>query len=151
MKALVVYYSRTGVTRKVGQAIAQVLSADLEELIDTKNRKGPIGFVVAGKDAATKQLVPIEPPQKNPADYDLVVVGTPVWAGTMSTAVRTYLSDRGKDIQKAAVFCTTHSSGIDKTLAEMAELIGGQTVAKRRSRRWGSARNTSRRTSTRRI
>ena len=130
MKILVVYYSRTGVTRKVARAVAESLAADSEELIDTKNRSGPIGFAVAAKDAALKKTVPIQPPQKVPGDYDLVVIGTPVWADTISTAVRAYLGDHGGDIRKAAVFCTTHTSGIEKATGAMEAMIGGEVLAR---------------------
>ncbi|MCD4824110.1 MAG: hypothetical protein K8S55_05845 [Phycisphaerae bacterium] len=129
MKILVVYYSRTGVTRKVASSIAQTLNADIEELIDTKKRAGPLGFAVAVKDAALKKIVPITPPQKNPGDYDLVIIGTPVWADTMCTAVRAYLTDCGKDIKQAASFCTTHTSGIEQANRQIADIIAGKTIA----------------------
>jgi flavodoxin len=129
MKTLVAYYSRTGITQKVALAVAKALSADVEELIDTKNRKGTLGFIVAGKDAATKKLVPIQPPQRHPGEYDLVILGTPVWANTMSSAVRMYLTDFGKDIRRAGFFCTTHSSGIESTWSQMEELLGKPPVA----------------------
>jgi flavodoxin len=129
MKTLVVYYSRSGVTRKVAQAVALDLDAEIEELIDTKDRGGPIGFAVAAKDAALKKLVPIAPTKTNPADFDLVVLGTPVWANTMSSAMRSYLTECGKDIRRAGFFCTTHSSGIESTIFDMKYLAAGETVA----------------------
>ncbi|MDY6913044.1 MAG: flavodoxin [Planctomycetota bacterium] len=129
MKTLVVYYSRTGVTRKVAEALAEALGADIEQLIDTKKRGGALGFAVAVKDAAMKKLIPIAAPQKDPADYELVVVGTPVWADTICSAVRMYLTDYGKEIKRGAFFCTTHTSGIEKTLAAMQELAGCETAA----------------------
>lgn len=129
MKTLVVYYSRTGVTRKAAKTLAGALQADVEELIDTKSRKGPIGFAGGVKDALMKKAVPIQPPQTNPADYGLVVIGTPVWANTMSSAVRAYLSEYAKNIKKAAVFCTTGSSGIEKTNADIADMLAGDTIA----------------------
>lgn len=129
MKCLVVYYSRTGITRGVARAVAEALDAEVEELIDTKKRAGPLGFAVACKDAAMKKLVPIEPPKYHPADYDLVVVGTPVWAGTMSSAVRAYLTDHGKQIRSAALFCTTHTSGIEESKRDMRAMLGCGVIA----------------------
>ena len=130
MNTLVVYYSRTGTTRTVAEKVGQTLGATVEELIDTKNRKGPVGFIAAGKDAFGKKAVPIEPMTNDPADFDLVIVGTPVWAGTMSSAVRAFLAEHGRRIRRAAFFCTTRVSGLDQTLEAMAEMCGGEVAAR---------------------
>ncbi|MEI8008008.1 MAG: hypothetical protein WCI00_00755 [bacterium] len=37
-KILVVYYSRTGMTKKLALSITDMLGADSEEIIDTKKR-----------------------------------------------------------------------------------------------------------------
>ena len=130
MNALVVYYSRTGVTRTVAEKVGQALGATVEELIDTKNRKGRVGLLAAGKDALAKKAVPIEPMTNDPADFDLVIIGTPVWAGTMSSAVRAFLAEHGRQIGRAALFCTTRVSGIDHTLEAMAQMCGGEVAAR---------------------
>ena len=130
MNTLLVYYSRTGVTRTVAEKVGQALGATVEELIDTKNRKGPVGFLAAAKDAATRKAVPIGPTTNDPAEFDLVIVGTPVWAGTMSSAVRAYLTEHGRQIRRGAVFCTTRASGVDNTLEAMAEMCGGEVAAR---------------------
>jgi len=128
-KILVVYYSRTGNTRKVAEAIAAGLGADVEEVIDTTNRRGPIGAVRAGKDAVLKRPAAIEEAQKAPASYRLVVVGTPVWAGTMCSAVRTYLAREKDVLPQVAFFLTTMRSGAEQTFAQMTELAGKASVA----------------------
>ncbi|MCK4272271.1 flavodoxin family protein [bacterium] len=55
MKSLVVFYSRTGNTRRVAEMIAQGLDAILQELVDKKSRKGPIALLRAGRDAIKKE------------------------------------------------------------------------------------------------
>ena len=40
-KILVVYYSKTGNTKKIGEELAKKLNADVEEVIDLKNRREP--------------------------------------------------------------------------------------------------------------
>jgi menaquinone-dependent protoporphyrinogen IX oxidase len=133
LKTLLVYYSRTGTTKKVAESLAYALTApqapDIEQLQDTKDRHGPIGFLRAVADAVSRKIVPIESPARHPADYDLVIIGTPVWADTMSSAVRAYLDEYGPSIRRAALFCTTASSGIDETTAAMAQMIDGEVVA----------------------
>ncbi|HBP51341.1 TPA: flavodoxin, partial [Candidatus Shapirobacteria bacterium] len=51
MKTLVVFYSRTGNTRRMGELIAQKLHADIDEIIDQKSRSGIIGWILSGRDA----------------------------------------------------------------------------------------------------
>jgi len=128
-KTLVVYYSRTGTTKKVALAVADELGSDLEELIDKKKRRGPLGFAVAARDAALKKTTKIEEPRNAPASYDLVVVGTPVWAGTMSCAARAYLGRTKDALPDVAFFLTTAHSGIDRTFQHMKELAGKVPIA----------------------
>jgi hypothetical protein len=39
-----VFYSRTGTTKQIGEALAQLLECDSEELVDTKKRISRINF-----------------------------------------------------------------------------------------------------------
>jgi flavodoxin len=134
MKTLIVYYSRTGVTKKV----AEILKArfvnlahdcDLEEITDTKNRQGPIGYMLSGREAMKKITPVIKPLTKNVADYDLVIVGTPVWAFNMSSPIRTFLTEQKDKIKKAAFFVTMGGSGHDKTFKFMSEIINREPLA----------------------
>ena len=129
MKVLVTYYSRTGVTRLAAQELARRLGADVEEIIDTKPRGGVIGWLVAGKDASLKRLTRIKPVSKDPAAYELVVIGTPVWAFTMAPAVRTYITDHRQAFEKVAFFCTMGGSGDARTFRHMSELAGTTPLA----------------------
>ena len=113
MNALVVYYSRTGRTRKAAEEIASALSADLEELRDNKKRSGPLGFIMSGIEARSGRTVNLEPLSHNPATYDVVVVGTPVWASTMSSPVRTFLQETDLSKGRVAWFCTAGSNDQD--------------------------------------
>ena len=109
MKTLVVYYSRTGNTKKIGAEVAAALGADVEELMDGKNRTGPIGFVMSGREAMKKEPVALKPLDHDPADYDVVVVGSPIWAGTICTPVRTFLRQHRDSLKRVAWFCTSGS------------------------------------------
>ncbi|HNX81139.1 MAG TPA: flavodoxin [Candidatus Omnitrophota bacterium] len=128
-KILVVYYSRTGLTRTIGQAIAERLGADTEEIIDCADRKGFAGFLRAGKEAFDKIPAQINSPHKDPASYDLVIIGTPVWAFTMSCAVRAYIEVNKSRCKARAFFCTTGGCSGEKTLREMAGLAGASALA----------------------
>ena len=130
MKTLVVFYSRTGTTKKVGEALAIKLGADIEEIKDIVNRSGAKGYLLSGRDAMRRKLTTLEPQNKNTAEYDLVVIGTPVWAWNMSAPIRTYITERKDDFKKVAFFCTMGGSGNEGTFSEMAEVIGKQPLGK---------------------
>jgi len=128
MKTLVVYYSRTGQTRKIALDIAEKLKAEIDEIQDSKNRKGFWGYLWAGADAVKKSLTEIEF-SKNPEDFDLVVLGSPTWAGRMAPAIRTYLTKN--NLQNCAFFCTAGGKGYGNVLSELMELnLSAKIVAK---------------------
>lgn len=128
MKTLIVYYSRTGTTKKVAELLKQKLNCDLEEIIDTKDRKGPIGYMLGGRDAMKEILTEIKPIEKNPADYDLVIIGTPVWASNMVPAVRTYITAQKDKLKKVAFLTTYDGSGFEKTFKRMGDLANSQPI-----------------------
>ena len=129
MKALTIFYSRTGTTKRVAEALSKALSCDVEEILDTKNRSGPLGYIASGRDAMRKRLTEIHPVKSDPSHYDIVLIGTPVWAGTMSTPVRTYISQNREHFKRIAFFCTYGGTGADRTLKTMKELCGKEEVA----------------------
>lgn len=131
MKALIIYYSRTGTTRKVAESLARELDAEMEEIVDLKNRKGPIGYIIGGRDAMKKQLTMIKPIDKKPSKYDLIIIGSPVWAWTMTPAIRSYLHQnrpflKGKRI---AAFCTMGGSGDEQLFDAIGEMLDSKIIA----------------------
>ncbi len=131
MKIAVIYYSRTGKTKKIAEELALVFGARVARVLEKKDRGGIKGYVGAGKDAILKKEVEIEPLPLNPQEYKLIFIGTPVWAGGITPAIRTYLKRTKIRNKKIGLFCTTHVSGIDASFKEMASLLGeNQIVAK---------------------
>ena len=126
---LVVCYSRTGTTRLVADAIAEKLGCAVEELIDTRKRKGLVGAIRSVLDAALKRRTVIAPINHQPADYELIVVGTPVWGGTLPPAMRTYLSSYGQQLKRIAFFCTERATGAGRVFEEMTKVGGRAPLA----------------------
>lgn len=129
MTILIVYYSRTGTTKKVAEYLRTKLQCDIEEIFDTKDRSGTIGYLIAGRDAMQKNLTTIKALTKNPADYDLVIIGTPVWAWTMSTPIRTFITENKNNLKNIACFCTMGSSGDAPTFEHIQSLANKPSVA----------------------
>jgi len=128
MKPLVVFYSRTGMTKKVGEAIAMALNCDNEELIDTRKKSGPIGFFRSGTEARSKQVTVLQPIKHDPSLYDILILGTPIWMGTMSSATRTYIVENKLKFNRVAFFCTQGGAEYKRVFDEMATLCDKQPV-----------------------
>ena len=129
MKPLVVFYSRTGTTKRIAGALANQLQCDSEELVDTKKRKGLIGFLRSGRDSTTKKLTILEPLVHDPKTYDLVALGTPVWGGLMSSPMRTYITVNKSKFSRVAFFCTQGGTENDRLFSDMEALCGQKPVS----------------------
>ena len=123
MKKLVVYYSLTGNTKSLAENISKSLNCDIEEIIDKKNRRGFFGFLAAGRDAFLKRITEIDNIKKDPKNYDMVIIGTPVWAGKITPAIRTYLLNNKDKIKKFAFFTTSGASASDKIVKNLEDIL----------------------------
>lgn len=127
MKILILYYSRTSTTKKVAEYFSQKLWADLEEIQDTKDRKGAMWYILSGRDAIKKNLTLLKDLKSDISSYDLVVIWWPIWWWNISTPIRTFCHQY-KDVLKnnVAYFCTMWGSW-DITAFKEMELITWKT------------------------
>jgi len=84
MKCIILYYSRSGNTRVVANALARELGCDIEEIVDDKKRTGVVGS--AGAYLSRSKKTSIKEIESKLDDYDVVIVGTPIWWYTISPA-----------------------------------------------------------------
>lgn len=129
MKTLIVFYSRTGLTKKVALSLIEKIGADLEEIIDTDKRAGILGYVRSGREAVMKKLATIEATKYLPNDYELVIIATPLWAGTMASPVRSYLSKFKDQLKKIAFFTTQQGVGQEKVFKILEDFCGQKSLA----------------------
>lgn len=128
-RILVIYYTRTGITKLVADAIKDKFNCDIEEIIDLKNRKGPIQYIIAGRDALKGSSTKIKPMLKSPSRYDMVIIGGPVWASHTVPAIRTYIEKYKNEFKEVAFFVTQGTSGGEKALEDMKTLCGKTPVS----------------------
>ena len=125
MRTLVVFFSRTGTTKKAAEAIAAKLEADLEAVTDKTNWSGPIGFIKGGRAAMKGKSSGIDAPKNDPGGYDLVVIGSPVWAGRITPAIRAYLEKFGPALKRVAFFTTQGGANRQKIFDDYRGLVPG--------------------------
>ncbi len=128
-KVLVVYFSRTGTTRAVAEAIARATGADLEELREPRSRLGLWGWLRSGYEGTYRRAAVPLPLVHQPRNYDLVFVGSPTWNHALSSPVRGFLESYGKALTRVALFATCAGQGADAVLRDMAALLGGAPLA----------------------
>jgi flavodoxin len=129
MSALVVYFSRTGTTRKVAETIASRLGADLEAIHESQDRRGLRGYLRSAFDATLSRWVPTDAIDRDPTHYDLVIVGTPVWGWSLSAPVRSFLSNHARRLHKVAFFVTEGGGGERRVFEQMAQVVAADPVA----------------------
>ncbi len=107
-QVLCVYYSRTGKTRAAMEEVSAALGGELVELDDGVNRAGVLGAARSCLDAVRKSTRFLKPfaAKGEVKTYDLVVIGTPVWAGRCSSVVREFLKKYGRDCRRVAYVIT---------------------------------------------
>jgi len=128
MKVAVVYYSLNGNCAFIAQEIKSILDADLTR-IRTEDEKPRGGFAKffwgVGVMLAKKAL--LKPYTFVPADYDLIIIGAPVWAGGPAQPIRSFLAETGITGKKIALY-VCHGGGAGKALEKFKALLPGNDI-----------------------
>lgn len=81
MRVCIIYHSETGNTRRVAQHLASSHGVErLIEVTDKAQYNRLTGFVVRCSKARGEKTTPISPGVIDVDPYDLIVMGSPVWA-----------------------------------------------------------------------
>lgn len=108
MKALIVCYSYSGNTRKIAEIIHKKIGGDIAEIEAVTPYTGDYNEVVdQGQREVNQGYMPaIRPLDKDLADYDTVMLGTPVWWYTFAPAVKTFFAENNLSDKKVYPFIT---------------------------------------------
>jgi len=107
LKYKVVYFTRTGNSRRVAEKIANILFLEALEIRDNMNWKGVFGFIKGGYYASTNKNVVIII-SENLDDAEELIVVTPLWAGKVAPTINTFL--KTKALKKVHLVVTSGSS-----------------------------------------
>ncbi len=109
---LCVTYSRSGNTYTAAMEIAEILHAEVAEIRYSRTPVGRFAVLRCGMDAMRRTPPEIRPifTEHPLAEYKLVVLCAPVWAGRMAAPMRAFLTEHGKELQRVACLITRNSS-----------------------------------------
>jgi len=121
---LVLYYSRTGTTATIAKALANRLDADTREISCDRYTGGIFRYLLAGYDSVRGNLPEIEMAELAAEQYDLVLIGTPIWTSHPALPIRTFLDRKPELPARVAVFLTHGGHSPAQTcIDELAELL----------------------------
>ena len=129
-KALVAYFSASGVTAQVAGRLASAAGADLFEISPAepyteKDLKWTNPLARCNREKLGKKDVPISGKIENPEDYDVIFVGFPIWYYSAPNIIVTFLKSYDFTGKKVALFATSGGSDIGKTAEKIKPLISG--------------------------
>lgn len=112
MKSVIIYYSYSGNTRKVAKVLRETLEQKSEvEEIDLVSLDEPKSFLAQCHRALFRKRAQIAPVHFDLKEYDLVCVGTPVWAFAPVPAINTFFDQCSGLAKKSVVLFATYGSG----------------------------------------
>lgn len=123
-KVLIVYYSRTGTTKQLGDYIHQRVGGDVVEIepVTPYSDWYMIAVCAATKELMMKSVRPIKTHVENIAEYDTIFIGTPIWCWTAAGPVKTFLQEHNLEGKKVYPFSVWGGSGECTTYTDMQAL-----------------------------
>lgn len=129
MKSLILYYSYRGNTKRVAELIHKTIGGDIaridtvvpysddyDAVVDQGQRENAAGYCPA-----------LKPLGVNLAEYDIIVLGSPVWWYTFAPAMHTFLKQA--DLTGKTVYAfATNGGWLGHTLHDFAAACKGATV-----------------------
>ena len=137
---LVVYFSATGTTKPLAEYAADILDADIYEIVpDDPYTEEDLVYYTNGRadreqnDSSARPA--ISGSIENMEQYDTILLGYPIWHGQAPRIISTFLESYDFSGKTILPFCTSHSSGIGTSdtnlhsLAKNANWLDGRRFA----------------------
>lgn len=121
MNIVILFFSRTGTSKRVATKIAEGLGLTPIEITDNKNWNGILGYIKGGYYASANKSVDIKV-NGNFEDADEYIIVSPLWAGGPSPSVREFLKQ--VPINKVNLVLTCKGSDIDSALTKYESKVG---------------------------
>ncbi len=120
-KSLVIYYSQTGATEQVAQAIAGQLNVETLKIDVTQPYDGTYNETIA---RCQKEMAEGVVPELNDqvidiAQYDTIYIGYPIWFGTYAPPIAALVKEVDFTGKVIVPFCTFGSGGLGASVKDL--------------------------------
>lgn len=130
MASIIVYYSLEGSTDLAARSIAGRTGADLVRLVPEKEvpKKGFGKYFLGGKSALFSERPRLTNRRIDFTKYDTVIIGSPVWAGTVTPPILSFLAIQPFSGKKVFLFASHSGGGAEKCFAKIEGKLTGNTL-----------------------
>lgn len=127
MRVLTIFYSLEGNTRFIANSINEELKGDIKEIRPKKEipNKGFKKFLWGGKQVMFSEKPEIEDISIDLNKYDLIVLGTPIWASNFAPVFNTFFQSYDIKDKKIALFCCHGGGKEGKAFIKFKERLNG--------------------------
>ncbi len=133
VKILVAYFSATNTTKGVAETVADILSADLYEIIpEQPYTDADLNY----HDDNSRTSIEMNDPNSRPTisesvqnieQYDIVFIGYPIWWGDAPRILSTFMESYNFSNKTIVPFCTSGGSGIGSSAKNLELLTSDAT------------------------
>ena len=136
-KTPVVYYSFTGNCKSIVTSLTANIEADVLEILPAQegldyaanNYAIGSGLISAIREKPNEaaSYPAIKPVNRNAADYETIIIVTPLWWSNMAAIMQSYLFQEGSKMKGKTIglIVSSHSSGISSVVADAKRLVSG--------------------------
>lgn len=133
MKTLVAYFSASGYTASLAKRVAQAAKADLFEIKPVEpytdaDLRWTNPLARCNKEKIGRKNVPIADRVEDFDEYDLVLIGFPVWYYAAPNIIETFVKSYDFSDKKVALFATSGGSDITKAPGKLQPLMKGEII-----------------------
>lgn len=133
-KALVAYFSASGVTANVAEKLAAAAGADLYEIRPAvPYTKADLDWTDSRSRSSVEMKDPSSRPEtegkvENMEEYEVIFLGFPIWWYTAPSIIRTFLESYDMGGKEIVLFATSGGSGFGRTAQDLKSSVPETTV-----------------------
>ncbi|MBW7573817.1 flavodoxin family protein [Caproiciproducens faecalis] len=127
MGTLVVYFSFDGNTKFIAEKIAETINADIIELKSSKKypTEGFSKYFWGGKSVIFGEKPKLINDSIDFNRYETVFIGTPVWAGSYTPPIKSFIRQYKLQGKRIALFACHGGNGAEKCFAKLKAALPG--------------------------
>ena len=127
-KSLIIYFSHENNTKLIAETIAETIGCQIQRITPKEEiSRSFFKYFTGGYQAMFKKKPEIESFEHDPMNFDNLIIGSPVWAGTHAPPIHTFLEGNNINGKKIALF-TCCDGGPGHAINDMKILLPGNEI-----------------------